>query len=205
MATLVQSGLPAGAVFVLQDNLFRVDRGGRQHGLLVRTGKIPATGVLSLTGLRDSNYALLFRPLHLVNQSRLSIDVGDRAAFRRRLEHVVPPPVILQSAVAVGQDVELFWTHPADGFAGHRVVVQAQAAGSPAWQDVAETRDRQARHLVVEGLAGGTTYAFRIRQETVEGRFRGYSRSLAATTGDAPAGDGSVNLQWGGSFEMEVW
>jgi hypothetical protein len=205
MATLVQSGLPQGAVYVLQDNLFLVDRGGRQHGLLVRTGKVPETGVLTLTGLRDSNYALLFRPLHLVGQSRLSLDVGDRAAFRRRLEHVVPPPVVLLSAVASGLDVELIWAHPADGFGGHRVVVQAQAAGSPAWRDVAETRDRQARYLVVTGLAGGTTYAFRIRQETVEGRFRGYSRSLAATTGDAPAGDGSVNLQWGGSFEMEVW
>jgi hypothetical protein len=161
--------------------------------------------VLSLTGLRDSNYALLFRPLALVAQSRLSIDVGDRASFRRRLEHVVPPPVILLAAVADGLAVELTWTHPADGFAGHRVVAQAQGAGSPAWRDMAETRDRQARHLVVAGLAGGTSYAFRIRQETVEGRFRGYSRSLAATTGDAPAGDGSVNLQWGGSFEMEAW
>ena len=205
MATLVQSGLPQGAVFILQDNLFQVDRGGRQHGLLVRTGTIPATGVLSLTGLRDSNYALLFRPLSLVNQSRLSIDVGDRAAFRRRLEHVVPPPVILLSATASGQDVELIWAHPADGFAGDRVVAQAQEAGSPAWRDLAETRDRQARHLVVEGLAGGTTYAFRIRQETVEGRFRGYSRNLVATTGDAPAGDGAVNLQRGGSFEVEAW
>ena len=205
MATLVQSGLPAGAVYVLQDNLFLVDRGGRQHGLLVRTGKVPASGVLSLPGLRDSNYALLFRPLHLVNQSRLSLDVGDRAAFRRRLEHVVPPPVILLSAVAEGLDVELTWAHPADGFAGHRVVAQAQVAGSPVWRDVAETRDRQATRLRVEDLAGGTAYTFRIRQETVEGRFRGYSRALSATTGEAPAGDGSVNLQWGGSFETEVW
>lgn len=205
MATLVQSGLPAGAVYVLQDNLFLVDRGGRQHGLLVRTGKVPQTGVLSLPGLRDSNYALLFRPLHLVNQSRFSIDVGDRASFRRRLEHVVPPPVILLTAVADGLNVELTWTHPADGFAGHRVVAQAQAAGSPVWEDVAETRDRQARRLVVAGLQGGTSYAFRIRQETVEGRFRGTSRVLNAKTGDAPAGDGSVNLQRGGSFETEVW
>ncbi|MFA7332481.1 MAG: fibronectin type III domain-containing protein [Candidatus Delongbacteria bacterium] len=204
MATLVQSGLPVGAVFVLQDNLFLVDRGGRQHGLLVRTGTIPETGVLSLGGLRDSNYALLFRPLHLVNQSRLSIDVGDRSTFRRRLEHVVPPPVILLSAVADGLDVELAWTHPADGFAGHRVVAQAQAAGSPVWRDVAETRDLQARRLVVTGLLGGTSYAFRVRQETVEGRYRGYSRSLVATTGEDER-DNAANLQWGGSFEERVW
>ena len=204
MATLVQSGLPAGAVFVLQDNLFLVDRGGRQHGLLVRTGKIPATGVLSLTGLRDSNYALLFQPLHLVNQSRLSIDVGDRAAFRRRLEHVVPPPVILLSAVAEGLRVELTWTLTADGFPGHRVVAQAQAVSSPVWRDVAETRDRQARHLVVDDLASRTTYAFRIRQETVEGRYRGYSRSQSATTGE-DEGTITANLQRGGSFEESVW
>ncbi len=205
MATLVQSGLPAGAVFVLQDNLFLVDRGGRQHGLLVRTGTIPVTGVLSLGGLRDSNYALLFRPLSLVNQSRLSIDVGDRVAFRRRLEHVVPPPVILLSAVATDLSVELAWTHPADGFQGERVVAQAQAQGSPAWRDVAETRDRQARSLVVTDLLSSTTYAFRIRQETVEGRSRGTSRSLSATTGDGPEQDGSTNLQRGGSFEVEAW
>ena len=204
MATLVQSGLPAGAVFVLQDNLFLVDRGGLQHGLLVRTGKVPETGTLTLSELRDSNYALLFRPLALVNQSRLSIDVGDRAAFRRRLEHVVPPPVILLSAVAEGLRVELTWTLTADGFPGHRVVVQAQAAGSPAWRDVAETRDRQTRHLVVGGLASRTTYAFRIRQETVEGRYRGYSRSRVATTGE-DEGTNTANLQRGGSFEENVW
>jgi hypothetical protein len=204
VAALVQSGLPAGAVYVLQDNLCEVERDGQRHGLLVRTGKVPETGVLSLGGLRDSNYALLFRPLALVNQSRLSIDVGDRAAFRRRLEHVVPPPVILLSAVADGLDVELAWTHPADGFAGHRVVAQAQAAGSPNWRDVAETRDRQARRLVVTGLLGGTTYAFRVRQETVEGRYRGYSRNLVAMTGDDER-DNEANLQWGGSFEERVW
>jgi hypothetical protein len=205
MATLVQSDLPPGAVFALQDNLFQVDRGGQRHGLLVRVGTIPATGVLSLASLRDSNYALLFRRLQLVKHSRLSIDVGDRASFRRRLEHVVPPPVILLAAVADGLDVDLTWTHPADGFAGHRVVAQAQAAGSPLWKDVAETRDRQARRLEVSGLMGGSTYAFRIRQETVEGRYRGYSRSLSATTGDAPAGEGTANLQFGGSFEVEAW
>jgi hypothetical protein len=118
---------------------------------------------------------------------------------------VVPPPVILLAAVADGLDVDLTWTHPADGFAGHRVVAQAQAAGSPLWKDVAETRDRQARRLEVSGLMGGSTYAFRIRQETVEGRYRGYSRSLSATTGDAPAGEGTANLQFGGSFEVEAW
>ena len=205
MATLTQSGLPAGAVYVLQDNLCEVDRGGKRHGLLVRTGKVPETGMLSLGGLRDSNYALLFRPLHLVNQSRLSIDVGDGAAFRRRLEHVVPPPVILLSAVATDLSVELAWTHPADGFQGERVVAQAQAQGSPVWTDVAETRDRQARTLVVTDLLSNTAYAFRVRQETVEGRTRGYSRSLSATTGDGPEQDGSTNLQRGGSFEVEAW
>ncbi|MDP2361593.1 MAG: fibronectin type III domain-containing protein [bacterium] len=205
MATLTQSGLPAGAVYVLQDNLCEVERGGQRHGLLVRTGVIPKSGVLSLTELRDSNYALLFRPLALVAQSRLSIDVGDRADFRRRLEHVVPPPVILLSAVATDLSVKLAWTHPADGFQGERVVAQAQAAGSPAWTDVAETRERQARTLVVMDLLSSTTYAFRVRQETVEGRTRGYSRSLSTTTGDGPEQDGSTNLQRGGSFEQEAW
>jgi hypothetical protein len=205
MATLTQSGLPAGAVYVLQDNLCEVERGGQRHGLLVRTGVVPDTGTLALGGLRDSNYALLFRPLALVNQSRLSIDVGDRAAFRRRLEHVVPPPVILLSAVASGLSVELAWTHPADGFPGERVVVQALAAGSPVWTDVAETRDRQARTLVVTDLASNTAYAFRVRQETTEGRYRGTSRSRSATTGDGPEQDGSTNLQRGGSFEQEAW
>ncbi len=205
MATLTQSGLPAGAVYVLQDNLCEVERGGQRHGLLVRTGVVPDTGTLALGGLRDSNYALLFRPLALVNQSRLSIDVGDRAAFRRRLEHIVPPPVILLSAVATDLSVELAWTHPADGFQGERVVAQAQAAGSQAWKDVAETRDRQARALMVTGLQSTTTYAFRVRQETSEGRYRGTSRSLSATTGDGPEQDGSTNLQRGGSFEVEAW
>jgi hypothetical protein len=205
MATLTQSGLPPGAVYVLQDNLCEVERGGQRHGLLVRTGVIPETGALSLTGLRDSNYALLFRPLSLVTQSRLSIDVGDRAAFRRRLEHVVPPPVILLSAVTDGLDVELAWTHPADGFQGERVIAQAQAAGSPLWKDVAETRDRQARTLVVTDLMSTTAYAFRVRQVTSEGRHRGYSRTVSATTGDGHEQDGSTNLQRGGSFEMEAW
>lgn len=205
MATLTQSGLPAGAVYVLQDNLCEVERGGQRHGLLVRMGVVPDTGTLSLGGLRDSNYALLFRPLALVNQSRLSIDVGDRSVFRRRLEHAVPPPVILLSAVATDLSVELTWTYPADGFQGARVVAQAQAAGSPGWTDMAETRDRQARSLSITGLQATTTYAFRVRQETVEGRYRGTSRCLSATTGEDPGQDGSTNLQQGGSFEMEVW
>ncbi|MDP2361930.1 MAG: fibronectin type III domain-containing protein [bacterium] len=204
MAVMTQSGLPAGAVYVLQDNLFEVDRGGLRHGLLVRTGVIPKTGVLSLTGLRDSNYALLFRPLKLVAQSRLSLDVGDRAAFRRRLEHVVPPPVVLMSATASGVVVDLVWVHPADGFAGERLVAQARAEASSVWTDVAETRDRRALWLTVADLLPATPYAFRVRQETIEGRFSGYSRPRSATTGEV-AGVGATNLQRGGSFEEIAW
>ena len=78
MATLILEQLPPGASAVLCDNL---RRDGQGVPLAVRSVVVPASGIVQLTSLPDSNYSLLFTGARNVRFSRFSIDVGDRSRY----------------------------------------------------------------------------------------------------------------------------
>jgi hypothetical protein len=81
MASLILENLPPGAAAVLCDNL-RLDlQNGRKLPRAVRSVIVPASGVVQITGLPDSNYSLLFAGAANAKHSRFSIDVGDRSKF----------------------------------------------------------------------------------------------------------------------------
>lgn len=78
MATLILEQLPSGAAAVLCDNLRRDSQG---VSLAVRSVIVPRDGIVQITGLPDSNYALLFTGARNIRFSRFSIDVGDRSKY----------------------------------------------------------------------------------------------------------------------------
>lgn len=203
MATLNYSGLPAGATIILQDNLYIVQRGTVQHGLIVRVLQVEKTGQISVRGLRDSRYAILFQDPNLVQHAVFAVDVGDPSQFRRRLIHRIPPAVILQAAVAEDDRIELSWCLSPEGFEAQRYSGWARKECEAKWAEVGAAQQPQARMLALSGLAPDTNYDVRVRAENQEGRSRGYSNVRLVRTN--PSTNENTNLVHGGSFEHAVW
>ena len=203
MATLNYSGLPAGAIVTIQDNLYLVQRGAESHGLIVNVLRVPDSGQITATGLRESRYSLLFNHPRLVQHSVFAIDVGDPANFRRRLVHSIPPVVTLQTAEAVEDTVELTWVLSPEGHEAHRYSAWVRVQGSSEWVEAGAVTQGQARSLTIANLSPDTDYEARIRAENSEGRSRGYSNTLTVRTNTSTKQNS--NLVVDGSFEKSVW
>lgn len=186
MAALVQGGLPAGAVVLVQDNLRRGTVGGARRALTVRTAIVPSSGILTVEGLPDSNYALLFPQAALTRHAILSIDVGDRSAFPRVGRWPVPPQVVLELPVVSGLDVTLAWRVQAAALDAARFVVETRLTGDPTWETLNEIADPLARSLGVRLPLQNKDYDLRVKALNAEGRFQAASNVQALTTGVDP-------------------
>lgn len=203
MATLNYSGLPEGAIVTIQDNMYLVQRGAVQHGLIVNVLRVPDSGQLTVTGLRESRYSLLFNDPRLVQHSVFALDLGDPANFRRHLVHGIPPVVTLTSAEAVEDTVELTWLLSPEGHEAHRYSAWVRPQGETQWVEAGAVTQGQARSLTIAGLSPDTDYEARLRAENSEGRSRGYSNVLTVRTNTSTKQN--TNLVVDGSFEKSVW
>jgi len=187
VATLVQAGLPPGAAVLVQDNLRQRAGGGAQRPFVSRAASVPASGVLVVTDLPDSNYSLFFTRPALLGHSIPSIDVGDRAAYIAAGRRRVPPPVVLVSAGVYGHLVFLAWRIRAGGWNAARYLVEGSTNGGSSWFAVADVANPEARDLTLDTLTNSTTYLLRVKALNADGRCMGPSNSRSVTVGKDPA------------------
>jgi len=187
VATLVQAGLPPGASVLVQDNLRQRADGGRIRPLVARAAVVPTSGILVVEGLPDSNYGLFFTRPELLRHAIPSIDVGDRASFRRAGRRLVPPPVVLVTAGVAGHLVVLAWRIRAGGWNANRYVVEVSNNGGSSWFSVVEVANPDARDITLDTLTQGATYLVRVKAYNADGRCMGPSNSRSVTVGANPA------------------
>lgn len=187
MATLVQAGLPPGASVLVQDNLRQRADGSRIWPFVARAAVVPQSGVLVVDGLPDSNYGLFFTRPALLRHAIPSIDVGDRAAYRRAGRRRVPPPVVLVTAGVAGHLVLVAWRIRMGGWNADRYIVEASTTGGSSWFPVAEVANPDARDITLDTLSQGTTYLVRVKALNADGRCMGPSNSRSVIVGANPA------------------
>ena len=204
MPTLVRGSLPPGAVVYVIDKLSRIRKGGKTQGRIVRVAIVPDTGVLSLSGLRDSVYALLFHALKHTGSAVYALDVGDPALFREEVLYAVPPAVVLLSADSAAVEVEVVWTLPPGGWnaAWYEVLWRIADSGKP-WSLGGQTTNGHLRTLCITGLPPDTDLQIAVLAKNQQGRHRGRSNVLKVRTSASTAQ--GRNLVLGGSFEAGVW
>lgn len=127
MATLILEQLPPGAAAVLCDNL---RRDGQGAPLAVRSVVVPASGIVQITGLPDSNYSLLFTGARNVRFSRFSIDVGDRSRYPGAITPIPSSGSISDEQVKEGARRAMLGFDDY-GIVQHNVPVEFVAANTP--------------------------------------------------------------------------
>jgi len=202
---LTLSGLPVGRSAVLYDLLARVQRDGKWCSLPVRVVTVATDGTLTITGLRDSRYALLFTAPALVVFSRYRIEVGEPGNYRTRyLGDAVETPLLTQvSSVVANNEIGLQfkWSLRNDyGVTHYELYAERQdvdAAGVPVI-----IPGRNARSGILPAVQPETQYecylvacGLRLKSKP--------SHRISVTTPQCPIAE--PNLIINGNFEQMVW
>ena len=204
-AILNLSGLPPQRTATLYDLLARTRVGNKWQSIPVRVVTVSDDGTLTINGLRDSRYALLFSEPKAMSFSRFKLDVGDKSKYRTiYLSDPIPGPV-LQSVTTIIRLNEivarLAWTIRTD------VAVTAF--------DVYRKRDSETAFVLVHSVADRTARSCEITGLQADSRFQWYivacgtgqlfcrSNVVEMVTPVSPVAE--PNLIINGNFETAAW
>jgi len=204
-AILNLSGLPPQRTATLFDLLARTRVGNKWQSIPVRVVTVSDDGTLTINGLRDSRYALLFAGLTVMSFSRFKLDVGDKSKYRTiYLSDPIPAPV-LQSAIALVRLNEivarLSWAIKSD-VAVTAFDVYRKRESETAFTLVHSVADRTARQCEIIGLQAESLYQWYI---VARGAGQLIRRSNIVEMVTPPAPVAEPNLIVNGNFETVAW
>lgn len=204
-AILNLSGLPPQRTATLYDLLARTRRDGKWQSIPVRVVSVPDCGTLTINGLRDSRYALLFSDPTAMPFSRFKLDVGDRTKYLTiYLSDPIPAPV-LQSAIAfvrLNEIVARFnWTIQSD-VAVVAFDIYRKCENESAFTLVHTVADWTARSCEVTGLQAENRYQWYIVARGA-GQLLRKSNVVEMITPQSPVAE--PNLIVNGNFETATW
>ena len=204
-AILNLSGLPTNRSAILYDLLARTNRNGKWESIPVRVVTIADDGTLTVTGLRDSRYALLFTIPKLTTYSRYKLDFGDKSKYRRiYLSDPLPAPA-LESAIPVIQLNEIVVTI-------HWRITSDQAVQS---FDVYTRQENISKFALSLSVPDRTSRFCELRNLQAESSYECYliargigmqsKRSNVVTFTSPPLPVSEPNLIINGNFEVSSW
>lgn len=204
-AILHLSGLPPQHTATLYDLLARTRHEGKWQSIPVRVVTIANDGTLTINGLRDSRYALLFAGLTVMSFSRFKLDVGDKSKYRViYLSDPIPAPV-LESAIAFVRLNEicarLNWTIHSD-VAVTAFDVYRKSDRDTAFVLVHSVADRAARQCETTGLQSESRFQWYIVARGAGQHIR-RSNIVEMVTPLSPVAE--PNLIVNGNFETTAW
>jgi len=204
-AILNLSGLPQGRTATLYDLLARTRVVNKWQSIPVRVATVSDDGTLTINGLRDSRYALLFSEPKAMSFSRFKLDVGDKSKYRTiYLSDPIPAPV-LQSVIAFVRLNEivarLSWTIQSD-VAVTAFDVYRKCENESAFTLVHTVADRTARQCEMIGLQAESRFEWYIVARGM-GQFMRRSNTVEMVTPVSPVAE--PNLIVNGNFETATW
>ncbi len=204
-AILNLSGLPPKRAATLFDLLARTRRDSKWQSIPVRVVSVSDDGTLTINGLRDSRYALLFSDPTAMSFSRFKLDVGDKSKYRTiYLSDPIPTPV-LQSVVGSVRLNEIIarlsWTIQSD-VAVTAFDVYWKCENEPAFTLASTVADRTARSCEIFGLQAESRFRWYIVARGA-GSMNRKSNTVEMLTPVSPVAE--PNLIVNGNFETAIW
>ncbi len=199
------SGLPPQRAATLYDLLARTRRDSNWQSIPVRAVLVPDDGTLTINGLRDSRYALLFSDPTAMSFSRFKLEVGDKSKYRTiYLSDPIPTPVLQSVVVSVRLNeiiARLNWSIQSDA-AVVTFDVYRKCVNESVFTLAHTVADRTSRHCELTGLQAESRFHWYIVARGA-GQFVRKSNTVEMITPVSPVAE--PNLIVNGNFETAVW